>query len=267
MPGHNNWFRTSLNNPLENFKVEFKPYPFRLDTFYNNAVKTLKLINEKYDNLYLGLSGGLDSEFVMKIAMENDIKITPVIVISPFNTIERDYAIYFCKTNQIKFEIFNLDEKTFIEAMIKKIYNRNFHNYFNALNLCLADFVKSKGGVLLTGFGDPFEVLSYPTNMSEVITFAEWDFYLDYYDSDHPNCFFTYTPELLYSFINEIDYNLPLQEAKANLYKLNFRPKIDYSPVIVKKIFSSLPTINNNLHYFKIEKTTILKQFSKYIQN
>jgi hypothetical protein len=244
MPGYNNWFETSIpNSSVEPFKIKLNPESFIKKSFYDTSLDTIKLILNKYNNVYLGYSGGFDSEFILQLCYENNLPVTPIIAITPYNMVEKDYALHFCRKRGIEPKMLTIDEKMCIELMYYKIYkSENFYNYFSFITLTLADFAKENSGYLLTGFGDPFGFPEpYPDPMSTTLEVSDFDYYLDYYDPIHPNCFFSYNTAIFYSLISEIDYSLPEQEAKSKLYNLPFRPKIDYSKSDVHKIFTSMP--------------------------
>ena len=44
----------------------------------------------------------------------------------------------------------------------------------------------------------------------------------------HPWGFYYWSPDILAAFVNEWDTSMTMQENKANIYKVNYRPKMGY---------------------------------------
>ena len=80
----NNWLTTNiynrLNDPSCDFNIEINPHPFKKMDFQSAVDHTIEEITNKYSNLYLGLSGGYDSDFVMHAFCDRNVSITPIIV-------------------------------------------------------------------------------------------------------------------------------------------------------------------------------------------
>ena len=76
----NNWLATNLAertiNPTVDFELIINPYPFKKMDFNSAVEMTIKEIAGKYSNFYLGLSGGYDSEFVLRAFHKFGIPIT-----------------------------------------------------------------------------------------------------------------------------------------------------------------------------------------------
>ena len=57
----------------------------------------------------------------------------------------------------------------------------------------------------------------------------ETDRYLETMCPDqHPWGFYYWSPDILAAFVNEWDTSMTMQENKANIYKVNYRPKMGY---------------------------------------
>lgn len=227
----NNWFQTNLNdrkNGLCEFKIEIKPYQFTTTNFIENSKRLAYKLVDKYDNLYISYSGGLDSEFVLKTFVDNKLPITPVLLSTSFNQIELKYALEFCTQLNITPEIISFNDNNFIDQLYKKTHKRNMFSLQGGVPLVVADHIDGK---LITGCGEPLWTVRQHERMIDCIDypnleFCEWDFYLDYYDESHPSGFFTYDISVLYSMIKEVDYNLSFNDAKVKLYNLRNRPKM-----------------------------------------
>ena len=77
-----------------------------LVTYQDHFEPAAKLIAQKYKNLYLLLSGGLDSEFVLSVFLHMGMDIKPVIMnLNTFdginyNYFESKYAYEYCKSKK-----------------------------------------------------------------------------------------------------------------------------------------------------------------------
>ncbi len=232
----NNWFITNLCDRKKDETVPFDfsitPYQFYDYGFQENCKRTAIELYETNDRLYLSYSGGCDSHFVLKTFLDLKLEIIPVIVSTDFNVEESSNAIQYCTERQIKFEILNYSKDEFVERMKKKIMERNFFSLMGGVPLLICDEVNRVGGKLLTGYGDPFSIIPgvVPTHrISKKLEFSEWDYYLDDYDPTHPSGFFTYDLSVFYSLISQIDYTIPIYDAKCNLYGITKRNKVFYN--------------------------------------
>jgi hypothetical protein len=267
----NNWFQTNLADRKEGlceFKVQINPYEFTTTNFMENSKRlAYKLIN-KHNKLYVAYSGGLDSEFVLKTFVENNLPITPVLISSPFNQIELKYALDFCDQLNVKPEIISFTCNEFIDQLHNKTHKRNMFALLGGLPLILADMIDGK---LITGYGEPFWTVRHHERMVDCkdypnLEFCEWDFYLNCYDDTHPSGFFTYDISVFYSMIKEADYNLSFNNAKVKLYNLKPRPKMFW-----RQDFQNISwELNKEKHPGKfmdyVNKNELIKTFEEYIK-
>lgn len=260
MPGHNNWFQLSID-PLD---ITFNLYPFKELSIDEAADYTVKVIAEKYDNLYLGLSGGYDSEFVANALLRNKIPFTPIIF-KDYYTREVDYAIHFCRQNKLDPVIIekNMMDDYFVKILTKVTNTLPGKDCFSAINVILGSIVKKNNGHLIIGSGVTTCDPPYPEPTGNMTEFNIADFYLDIvFNDQHPSAFFTYTPEIFYAFQKNINVNLPIQEAKAVLYNLNFRPKIKPYHLILVDL--DLPK-RTECYFEKGTFADILEQFEPFV--
>lgn len=208
--------------PETDFKIEFRPSKIEGLSFYEASVRTAKQLANKYDDLHLALSGGMDSEYVLHIFYENGINVKPVIFKSKITGFETNYAIQFCKKRNIKYELVELSVETHVRFIYDKIrMSIKGNGIYTAPVLYLIEKYKKP---FITGYGDPFKVTNPFDTMSEELELMEWDFYTDLYENQ-PAPFFCQNTEIFASLIREIEYDLPLQEAKSRLYGIDWRPK------------------------------------------
>jgi hypothetical protein len=122
----NGWMTTNLVDRFANkeldFDVYFKPYAFKKMSLWDASTYTAKLIAEKYENLFVSLSGGYDSEFVLKVCIENKIPVTPIIVIMDGGEEETSLALNFCKVNNIEPIVVRPTGKEIIKLWYDYIY-------------------------------------------------------------------------------------------------------------------------------------------------
>jgi hypothetical protein len=234
MPGHNNWLTLSLSKDLDNSQIPFE-IAFRVDEpiepdFNKASDQAAKLIAENYDNIHLCLSGGLDSEYVAKVLLRNKIPFTPVVIlINNRSQIEYAYAWYFCRQHNLSPKV--LDYRDRPDDYYKQIFGEAYHLHVEQNVSLVTNMIANQlpTASIITGFGEPCPVnynedLDQP--LGDDLEFEQHDWYLDISKPNNPGAFFTYTPSVLYSFINSIDNTLPAQLAKSQLYDLPFRPKM-----------------------------------------
>ena len=248
MPGHRNWY--DLNRSPDNFHITLNPYPFRAMSVTAAADHAAQMIHSLYPNLWLAMSGGLDSEFVADVLLRNNIPFTPVIVQDPVNA-EHVYARHWCRKNCIEpkllEDLLSSDQR---REVLHSLARRAGNPYTIAhLPVVLAKMAEKQGCALIAGTGECFNDEDYPVPMGDSADFYERDWLLEMENSRHPGAFLSYTPELMYALISNIDCTLPTQEAKSNLYGLGFRPKIQSSmrltEVPTRQVVHSYGTISD----------------------
>lgn len=258
-----NWLITNLSQRspknLCDFKVEFKPHAFERKSFQENSERVAKDMYDTYGKLYLTYSGGIDSEYVLKTFKRLDIPITPIIMVTPYNMRELQYAFIFCKENGILPEVITYQKDELIHKMYAKSVAIGFHSLLGALPLIAADLVNTSGGKLVTGYGECFksEKDDPDGRLSTRLDFCEWDYYLDAYDSSHPSGFFSYDLPMFHSMLNEISFEKSTQQAKYELYQVEPRPKMYWDNEFYY-IFKEL-TQSHYKQDFRIEKDELLK--------
>jgi hypothetical protein len=259
----NNWFTTNLSQRsstnLCDFEIYINPYEFKPDTFNNNANRLAKKLYEEYDNLYLTYSGGIDSEFVLDTFYKLGLPITPIIMVTPYNMVESQYAFKYCNERKIRYEVLSYTKEKILTELYKKTYNRGWFAPLGGIPLIACDEVNKVGGKLLTGYGECFksEKNDPDGQLSTLLDFCEWDYYLDEYDSSHPSGFFCYDLPLFHSMFTSISYEKSTQQAKYELYGLEPRPKMYWDDEFYY-IAGQLAHINYRPDYH-IQKTELLE--------
>jgi hypothetical protein len=231
--GHNDWFNLDLGtSKCPQVKFEFSLTEKVKDmTFQEAADYSANLINEKYENLHLCLSGGLDSEFVANVFIRNKISFKPVILLTPLNQSEVWYAFRFCKIHNLDPIILDYRHHTDYNKLLKLILDISLRIRVSP-NVSLIPNVIArtiKDAVLINGAGEPFyNSISYKDPMGSIFEIERHDFHLELeYPGKYPAPFFLYTPEIFKSLLSEIDISKNTQEAKSELYNILTRSKID----------------------------------------
>lgn len=270
--GHNNWLTINYGlNEINNFYIELNvKTELKKINFQQAADYTANLIAEKYSNIHVALSGGLDSEFVAKVFLRNNLNFTPVITITETNEHESWYAFKFCKENNLEAIILDFTSVKKHSELLRKILTKSIYlKVIPNVSLIPNIIYEYINAPILTGYGDFFNTIkindlhiSYKDTTDNLITIEEHDFYLQLESNIHPAPFFCYTPEIVVQMIKEIDISESLQIAKSKLYGVLPRPKFNnvlhhclINNDIIKKIYieknnKNAACINMNTNFF-----------------
>ena len=251
--GHQGWYSIDLDvnrKPTEShFAVNLSAEAEDLD-FKEAAYYTARLISKNYDNLYVGMSGGLDSEFIAEVLYNNNIQFTPIIVVRIDST-DHQRAIDWCKSRSITYLTVKFDQSDLARISMKlakesKLY---FSNY--TIIYYLAEIVGNTGGLIV---GEP--TIGNDDNDSSpignVFGMHYGSFILDiFFPGQHPGAFFMYTPELLLAYTKYLNTALSDSESRAILYEIPHRPK--FEPMLHKqKLIDNISYINELDQYSQI---------------
>ena len=226
--------RKGTNEP---FKLTIKPTKFDKVPYQDAAIRAAREIGTLSDKIFISLSGGMDSESVVRIFHRAGVKATPIIMSFSGNELERQYAFRVCKELKIEpivIDMTNLD-------IIK--YYRLIDRYVDIVALhsiptiCAAVYAKLNDGIMVTGEHFISDEDGHTPIMVECF---EWDLYHSMISSSNIG-FFMYSAELAYSLMSElarIDNIEGTQECKAHLFDVIWRPKINhkYDPEVYAAI-------------------------------
>lgn len=228
--GHNGWLVSNLTiGKKDPFSVSFNiTQPVAKMSFNDAADYTANIISQKYSNLHLCLSGGLDSEYVAKVLLRNNISFIPVILATRNAESEYWYAFKFCEENNITPIVFDYSDYRSHQTLLKMILDTAV-KYRLLPNIALAPQIIQSlipDAELLTGYGDPLNISkNYNDRISSMLEITYHDYLIELTHSNNPGAFFSYTPEIFRALINEIDYTKTSQLAKSELYNLLVRSK------------------------------------------
>lgn len=225
MATENDWLTHNLRDRLQdknsNFEVKFNVSTYKKITFDEAAKEVAEKLYSINKNIYVGLSGGIDSEYVFKKFHSLKISFTPIIVYGSCYKYESDLAFEICKEYSVEPIVINIDEPNIIKKYKLEIYDKiNSFGLGGVPALLIAEYAKEHNGIYVKGehmIGDFGDQVCAEMN--------EWDFYNDVLIDGYTYDFFLYTPEIAYSMVSVMDEN-DSQTFKCNLYDIPYRKKV-----------------------------------------
>lgn len=264
----NNWLRSNIDSrlvdPSTNIDLVFDLYPFKDISFLDAANHACSEIYNDHRTLFLALSGGVDSEYVLRAFHRMKIPIQPIIVCCG-NEEENKRAHELCNELSITPVVINVSEQDFLYYFLEYIYKKLNGVGYNSTQLLFAqEYASRNNGIVIAGEHLIYDDDSTITN-KEYLVAHEWDFYgSSNFDGNIIN-FFTYTPELVYSMFPKIQTQWNIH--RSILYNIPLRNKIraTYSDPLNK----ILKTISSNPWTHRTTKTLSKDQcltiFQKYV--
>jgi hypothetical protein len=217
-----------LTDPALDLKVTIEPYEFTELSFHDAADYTAKLIYQNHKNIYLSLSGGADSDFVLHCLMRNDIPFVPIIVKTSGNEEEMQYAFKSCTKFGLEPIIIDLSDSEILnryyEDVIKRICG---YGIYSIPSIISCEYARDRGGILIIG---EHMIDADKLNNNAAPGLNEWDFYNEcFVGKEYSIPFFLYTIELCYAMVKLIDNRLPLDVLKHKMYGIERRPIMSYN--------------------------------------
>ena len=201
--GYNGEYFNFRKTPEDQFhvtygKCEREPYNFKKE-----CIETAKLIYQKTDlPIYVLFSGGIDSEIVVNVFMEAGIPFTPVTVVFDDYINEHDakYAFSFCEKHNLNHKILNLNILSFWENEMMYYADMTKANS-PQINVMMWAMDMLNG---YTVFCDGTSNYIKDNFINREINFC-WNRFMMLTKKEGVPTFFTYTPELMLSFLNDIE--------------------------------------------------------------
>jgi len=250
MPGLNNWINIDWNTPMPTCSMDFSN--LTVMSKQDAIDHTVNKLTENYSNLYVCLSGGIDSEFVANCLLERNVPFTPVIVDYTYNGAEVWYAYYWCYRNKITPKVFNLTSTQAIHLVPQLIKKNPGSSFMSALEFLIITNLESRS-TTITGDAHPFDRISASKdklmeNISIEMDFNSYDF------NQHKQSvqFISFTPELFVNLASNMDYSKPAQIAMAEYYNVIPRSKISIlESVALDSVLMAkfLETQKKHIHY------------------
>lgn len=267
------FIQTNLINASKNvdqFRVWFSPTPFVAASLLDNAKRVAMQVSTTSNPIFLSLSGGLDSEFVLKAFSHIGASITPVVVVSPFNVVESTYALSLCDLYNVSPVVLRYDSKP---AFIAELYNRarqyNVHSLISCVTILAAEYAVSQGGDLITGHCDPFAFAVTcgttrtidPVPIPEILEICAHDFYIETFFPTLTGSLLSIDAGVYYALLSSVSHTLPSEEAKAAMYSIPLRSKSSWD--------MDLYTMNTRLlrgndQHYNIPKSYVMQFLSQY---
>lgn len=220
----NNWCTSNLNDRLINknsiFQVYLNPQKFQKVDFNTACEESAVEIYQKYKTLYLAFSGGMDSDYILRIFHRLKIPITPIIVCYG-NEKENEYAYKTCKELKINPVVIKPTTEEFIKTYYEEICLKYNGIGIHSTQVYFANKIV-KDGALITGnhiMGDGYEII----NDIEFANANEYDYYIP-----HTIDLLMYSPEITYAILQKMKDKINCQWNifKSQLYNIEYRNKI-----------------------------------------
>ena len=251
--------RKGTNEP---FKLTIKPTRFDKVPYRDATMNAAREIGNLSDKIFVALSGGMDSESVVRIFHSAGVKLYPIIVAFSGNELERQYAFRVCeelKIEPIVIDMTNIDIVKYYIMVGEYVDNVAVHSL---PTIRAQMYAKEHGGILVTGD----EILPSNDHIDSVLWY-EWDYYHSMISRDNVG-FFIYSAELVYSMMNEWNSMCDVdntQKCKSRLYNVVWRPKINHR--YDKEVYESIRKISLEIrgpeydplkkHLFEVFKSKI----------
>lgn len=153
-------FRFEIDNTdLTKFNVTLNSTSRPVLTFREEVIETVKYINDNTDRpIYVALSGGIDSDVIVRAFLEANIDFTVFTVVHTEGTNKHDivYANQLIDKYKIKRVAVNLEARKFFDFGFNLYKNSGYisRNIFRYLQLFILDEITKLGGCAVLGGGD-----------------------------------------------------------------------------------------------------------------
>lgn len=278
--GSSGWIEYNfINDPtkLADFNVTLNPVEFALGLDFHTASKNVaENVSNINENVYIAMSGGIDSEHVANTFYNNKIKFTPVIfTCEDLNELDVWWAFDWCKEHNITPKIVNytIDQLTKHVTENSLKYRTRPQCGTMAIQI-LSDLARKNNALLVAGTGD---FTYYPDfSMEHMKPHSKAGFsYNDYrvgpegyyihlpdlvtgiINNDMPFNFFSWNPEILHSYIKEYDINTSSSDNKIRITGCNKRPKNIGYPDYFFRTNLALRSLNTKLDFKHKEFTEV----------
>ena len=220
MATENHWLRTNikerLTNPNTTFVVNFSCADYKPISFSEASKEVVEKIVAKHDNIYIPLSGGMDSEYVFNCFLGH--KFTPIIVSTPANKEESSYAFSKCEAENITPVVIEKNEAEIFTLYYEQIHKKLNGDGINSTATYIAGkYADDHGGVAVIG--------EHGYNGMN-----EWDFYNDaLIHEENSIYFFMYDVHIFTAMIREYSEYDHHQLFKQKIYDIPLRKKMKYT--------------------------------------
>lgn len=252
--GKDGWIKYRFNRgysncfPESDFDVYLDPQtPSNIVSVEVAGNRVAQELYDVYKNIYVAMSGGIDSEWVAKCFLRQGIPFTPIIYESEdLQHTDTYWAVEWCEKNNVTPIIYKDSIPEFskrILSIASKFCTKEAGG--PAILKPLSKFVEQQGGYLVTGAGFPeywpdpgLGYLKYKVQDVKLFD-AQGNAIVDdgwiMHESDvmharyscngHPFNFLSWTPEILLSYIHARDHTKDNAFNKSNIFNCTGRPK------------------------------------------
>lgn len=263
-----NWLKYSFGGLPKRFKhevleVEFTQKAKVLLPLDQAARQTAIEIYEKYEDVYVAMSGGADSEYVAKSFKEAGVPFKAITMTSRQNLSAGEwYVDKFCRENDIELIKLEVSAEELIEFGKQTILRIRGISWCAATVNLVANEVQRRGGYMVTGAIPSY----YPDRDLGIdkaepgfrdnyrgFMFDEGDFYIELVTPNyHPWAFFYWSPEMLASLVNAWDTTKTGEENKAQVFNLIPRQKLrGYEMFVNNSLANSIPEYLKHFEWTK----------------
>lgn len=250
--GYNDRPFTFRSSPNDRFYVKFEKIRRKPENFYKEMLLCAEKIYNKYDNIHILLSGGLDSEIVIRSFVDQKLRVIPTIIRFPrgINKHDISFAFDFCSTHNLKPLIIDFDPIQFYKTKESFFYIDNSQCAIPAFPI-LCKIIEMINGTVIIGSGEP-EMAINPANNKLSVRDVEHEYSISKfaYKMGYDNVislFFQYTTELVYS-----SYMNPV--LKQITSKEKFISTVDYKYDFYSHYFKNLTPRKKYNGYENINK-------------
>jgi hypothetical protein len=249
--GKDQWIKFSLNRsytnpyPEKELEVYLRPTQASAVVDWKTAARRVaEDIYASYDNLYVAMSGGIDSEFVAQTFFDLGIPFKPIIFrVSDLNELDIWWAFKWCRDNNVEPVVVDATIEDWVTRLSS--VSRKYCGRFGAGSGTMSfvnDYVIAHGGNLVTGAGFieyfPDENLDYMTTRykdssmhnpdgtpKQGYLMHEPDLIQQLSYPTMPFNFLSWTPEIVLSYVHHRDMALDSAANKAKIMNCLPRPK------------------------------------------
>jgi len=260
-------FYRSKSNPVpeRDFVITLHPKDkSQIISFEQAAKNVARDIHTNYTNIFIAMSGGIDSEYVAETFLKLGLPFTPIIFeLENLNYLDVWHAHRWCHYNNIRPEIIKFNLKDYTNEVLKNL--KEYHTRTpggTAVLRIIRDYVRSKNGNLVTGGGDleyypdptifhasPF-LFGYDKEIEdknhnptvEGFVLNEPDIIRSMMMPEMPFNFYSWTPEIVLSYVAVRDLDKNNEENKIDITGCYPRPK---NMGIPEYIFNRDPDLSN----------------------
>lgn len=223
MKTENDWLKNNLHerltDPSADLKIEVYIQSYKKTTFHRAVIDlAYRLADHK---LCIGLSGGIDSEYLVRKFHSLDLPFETIIVSSKCYNEETAIAFRICSELNINPTIIEISQ-----ADVIKRYKNDIFDKFNSAGIggvpavMIGEYAEKNNMIYLKA-----EHMIDEINGQATVGVNEWDFYNDVLYDTTVN-FFMHTPEIVYTMIKDIRFGESSQHFKCRLYDIPYRDKI-----------------------------------------